>query len=257
MAASLPPLVWELALAPVLLMQGRRVRRRTPVLPEAIGPREGWIGVDGGAGCAPTAPAPLRLLIAGDSAVAGVGVDRLDQAMAIHFATGLAGRLARPVRWRVHARTGLDARGLRALLEAEPVEPADLVLVAIGVNDVTGRTARLRWLADLAALRERLLADSPEAHLLWAGLPPMQSFDALPRPLNAYLGARARQLDAALARWAATDPRMNHLPVPLAPGDGMMATDGFHPGPRGHQHWGEQLAQAAGAAWLDAAAAPY
>ena len=82
------------------------------------------------------------------------------------------------------------------------------------------------------------------------------------QPLDQMRGQTAEELEAraaryaALARWAATDPRMNHLPVPLAPGDGMMATDGFHPGPRGHQHWGEQLAQAAGAAWLDAAAAP-
>jgi hypothetical protein len=51
-------------LGPLLLLQGRHVRRVTPRLAEAVGPR------DGTAGNGP----PLRLLIVGDSAAAGVGV---------------------------------------------------------------------------------------------------------------------------------------------------------------------------------------
>jgi hypothetical protein len=53
------------ALAPVLLLQGLRVRLVTPRLPEPPGPRAGSAG---------QGPA-LRLLIAGDSAAAGVGVN--------------------------------------------------------------------------------------------------------------------------------------------------------------------------------------
>ncbi|KAB0649370.1 SGNH/GDSL hydrolase family protein, partial [Burkholderia diffusa] len=52
------------ALGPLLLMQGRRVRRVTPRLAEAAGPRDGTAG-DG---------PPLRVLVLGDSAAAGVGV---------------------------------------------------------------------------------------------------------------------------------------------------------------------------------------
>lgn len=51
-------------LAPLLLAQGRFTRRVTPLLPEPVGPRRGKEG---------RGPA-LRLLIAGDSAAAGVGV---------------------------------------------------------------------------------------------------------------------------------------------------------------------------------------
>src|SRR5918998_1273279 len=52
-----------LALAPLLVAQGRRVRRTTPRLPEAPGDREGVTGAG---------PA-LRLLVVGDSAAAGAG----------------------------------------------------------------------------------------------------------------------------------------------------------------------------------------
>ncbi len=54
------------ALAPLLLWQGRHVRRVTPRLPEAAGPRAGTTGHG----------PPLRLLVLGDSAAAGVGVAR-------------------------------------------------------------------------------------------------------------------------------------------------------------------------------------
>ena len=253
--AALSPLAWELLAAPLLWAQGRRVRRITPRLPEATGPRQGvampWsAGPRGAADPAACAP-PLRLLIAGDSAAAGVGVSRLDEAMAGRLPGLLAARLGRPVDWRLIAANGLDARGLLARL-ADPPAGLDLALVAVGVNDATGRRAPERWLADLEALGDALRGRSPEVRLLWSGLPPMHAFPALPRPLRDYLGERARRLDAALAAWVARDPAMHHLPLPDLRGDGMMAIDGFHPGPAGHRRWSELLAAAAADALVGA-----
>lgn len=266
MAGALPralaPLAWELLAAPLLWAQGRRVRRVTPRLPEAAGPREGQAvpparhaAGDRGAGDAaraspgpgadPAAAArPLRLLIAGDSAAAGVGVERIDEAMAGWLPGLLAARLDRPVAWRLIAANGLDARGLLPRLVDAPVG-LDLALIAVGVNDATGRRAPARWIDDLAKVRDALRRHSPGVRLLWSGLPPMHAFPALPRPLRDYLGGRARRLDAALEAWVAGDPSMRHLPLPDLRGDGMMATDGFHPGPAGHRLWGELLAPAA------------
>ena len=60
-----------IALGPLLLLQGRRVRRSVPRLPEPTGPRSGCVG----------AGRSLRVLIAGDSAAAGVGSANQDQAL--------------------------------------------------------------------------------------------------------------------------------------------------------------------------------
>jgi hypothetical protein len=68
-----------LALAPILLCQGKYVRRVTPKLPEADGPRFGEAGVG----------KPLRLLVLGDSAAAGVGVNTQQEALAGHLVKGL------------------------------------------------------------------------------------------------------------------------------------------------------------------------
>src|SRR5689334_20066239 len=61
----------SIALVPLLALQGRRVRRVTPRLPEPPGPRAGLAG-DG---------PPLRLLILGDSSAAGVGAPSQDEAL--------------------------------------------------------------------------------------------------------------------------------------------------------------------------------
>jgi lysophospholipase L1-like esterase len=239
--------MYEAACAPLLMLQGRRVRRVTPVLPEASGER---VGLAGSAGAADEAAEeggdPLRLLIVGDSSAAGVGVERLSNAMAGVLPAALAARLARPVHWRLLAQTGLTAAGVLELVLREPRRPQgyDAAVVVVGVNDATARRSRARWLADLEALRVALRALAPRASLHWSGLPPMHRFPALPSPLRAYLGARAAQLDHELARWVARDRSMHHLPIPVLSGEGMMASDGFHPGPEGHRIWGELLAEA-------------
>ena len=99
-------------LAPLLLWQGRRVRRVTPRLPEPAGPRAGVAGQG----------APLRLLVLGDSAAAGVGVARQRDALTGRLLAELSPR--HTVHWRLLAHTGevlevLPAR-LRLVIQELP-----------------------------------------------------------------------------------------------------------------------------------------
>ena len=71
----------------------------------------------------------------------------------------------------------------------------------------------------------------------------MGRFPSLPRPLNAYLGARAALLNAATRKLA-----IGHA-VQVAPLDriepALFAADGFHPSAAGYAVWAESLARAA------------
>src|SRR5437763_8752727 len=103
----------KVALAPVLVAQALATRRRAEVLPEAKGAREGELG--SGAGPA------LRVLVAGDSSAAGVGVEFQEQAVAGHLVRALHRATGRRVAWALRARSGLTTRAVHDLLrEAEP-----------------------------------------------------------------------------------------------------------------------------------------
>ena len=67
-------------LGPLLLLQGRHVRRVTPTLPEPPGDRRGITG---------TGP-ELRLLILGDSAPADVGASHQSEALLGQLVSALA-----------------------------------------------------------------------------------------------------------------------------------------------------------------------
>jgi lysophospholipase L1-like esterase len=227
-----------IALAPVLLWQGRRVRRNVPVLPEPEGAREGVAG---------TGPL-LRVLVVGDSAAAGVGAATQDEALSGRIVAGL--RADFQVCWKLFARTGATAAStLRGLHELER-EPFDVVVTSFGVNDTTGRTPLREWLRlhdELAALlRGRFGA----RQLLLSGLPPMHAFPALPQPLRWYLGSRARQLDRALRNWVLPHGDIEYLEFRPALDPGMMAADGFHPGPAIYSAWGAEVARRVRARWL-------
>ena len=227
-------------LAPILVVQGRRVRRVTPRLPPAGGPREGITAPH---------PHPLRLLMAGESTAVGVGVATHDDGLAGQTARALAAATGRPVRWRVIGRSGASARGLvTELIEpASPIE-ADVVIIALGVNDTIDLSSVARWVDALEALTACVRRSSPRAAIVVSGVPPMQVFPAFPAPLRHVLGLRARVLDRAAARWADGRASLTHVAhVSAAPAEvpDMFCADRFHPSALGYARWGAALAAAA------------
>ena len=162
-------------LLPLVAAQGLWVRRRAPRFADAAGPRRGTVG----------AGPSLRLLAFGDSIVAGVGAPTLDQALVGRFAGALASRAGRTVEWVAVGKTGARSADLRdSLLARVPPGPFDVVVVSVGVNDVTGLVRTRDWVHRVDAVIAGLRAHSPDARILMAGLPPLWGFPLLPQPLR-------------------------------------------------------------------------
>ncbi len=218
-------------LGPVLLAQGRRVRRTLPVLPEADGPREGEVG----------SGTPLRLLILGDSAAAGVGASTQDEALSGQLAVSLAPTFR--LRWKLLAFTGATTADMLDHLRGLPAETFDVVVTSLGVNDVTGRVSLAAWRRAQRELIAVLQARFGARHLLLSGLPPMHRFPALPQPLRWYVGSRARDFNRVLAKVAASRPGCEFLALGHEMMDASaMAGDGFHPGPPIYALWAREAA---------------
>lgn len=233
-AFAMKALAFKVALAPLLIAQAMSARKRTPVLPEAAGPREGQIG---------SGPGALRVLITGDSSAAGVGVANQDHAFAGHFTRTLHRRSGRALRWRLRAKSGLTTRQVHELLLADPPPVADVAIVLTGVNDVIELIAPQRAVQHRAALADWLLGEGRARYVLFAPLPPINQFPLLPQPLRGVMGAEARLHDAAMAAWAASKHNVFHTPIALQLAPAAMSSDGFHPGEPVYRACGEALAR--------------
>lgn len=218
------------ALGPLLLLQGLHVRRVTPRLPEPPGPRSGRSG----------AGAPLRLLVAGDSAAAGVGAPSQDEALAGRLVAELSTRYT--VDWRLEAQTGYTTADAHGHLAELPPDRVDVVVLSLGVNDVTRSVGLARWLARQAALADLLQARFAPRAVLFTALPPMHLFPALPQPLRWYLGARARDFNHALADWLRRRQGCHLVSPDFQPDPTHIAGDGFHPGPAAYAAWAARVA---------------
>lgn len=220
-----------IAFGPVLLAQGRHVRRTVPTLPEPSGARSGVLGEG----------PHLRLLVLGDSAAAGVGADHQDQALTGRLVVSLAPTFR--VHWTLLAFTGATTADLLGRLEAEAPVPFDAVVTSLGVNDVTGRLPLGEWRRRQLALIDALRARHGAAHIVLSALPPMHRFPALPQPLRWYVGCRARDFNRVLAGVAHERPGCDYLELDHGAMDvSAMASDGFHPGPPLYELWGREAA---------------
>lgn len=218
------------------MLQGLVIRLAIPRLPEPAGARMG----DTGSGPL------LRVLILGDSAAAGVGVSSLDEALSGQLVAELA-RTHR-VSWSLIAKSGASTEGTTRHLMLCPAQQFDIVVVSLGGNDVTGRRVLASWLKDIDTLVALLRSRFSARHILLSGVPPMHAFPGFPQPLRWYLGTKARQYNAALARWTAGEADCEY--VALTPNDaGLFAADGMHPGQQGYRLWSAELAKHIRARW--------
>ncbi len=221
---------------PLLRAQGRRLRRVIPRLPEPAGAREGVTGIG----------TPIRLLIVGDSAAAGVGVGSQDEALLGRTLAHLSPHAR--VSFRLIARTGATVEHALRMVRGENAESFDVAILSLGANSILSDLPVGVWLSRYDALVGELRQRFGVTLVIGSGLPPMGRFPSLPIPLRWYLGAQARRYDRALRAWAEVAEDVEYLSFGTQPGDPLhhaplietMASDGFHPGPRIYDLWAQR-----------------
>jgi hypothetical protein len=159
-------------LMPLVLVQGRRARSNTPMLPPAAGPTSGAVG---------HASDPLlRLAVLGESTAAGCGVTTHNEGFAAAFAAELSSRSGRHVTWQTVGQHGATAKRIRHRLLPQTESPLDRAVLLAGVNDVLSRRKPTEWGEDLTAIIDGL--SSRAARITVVGIPPFRNFRPYPRP---------------------------------------------------------------------------
>ncbi len=211
-------------------MQGLWVLQRTPRLPSPSG-RAGRVGAGA---------KPLRVVGVGDSIIAGTGVRTQSDSLTGRFAQLLHEHSQRCVEWRVN---GVDGATSTAILHklAPHAPAADMYIVSAGVNDVTRGIELAKFESNLGQLFDLLRRKSPSSTIFFGGLPPFDSFPALPWPLKSILAERAAELQDVAASVTRRYERAVCFEFPATMSADQFAVDGFHPAEHACETWARGL----------------
>ena len=227
---------------PVSALQGLWLRKTATRLPEASGERTGVNGQG----------TPIYLLAMGDSIIAGVGTGTTDRSLPVQFAQALAENQRCRVQWQLEGKNGADISHLRRRIKRlDQNQKADVILISIGVNNVTGLSSTREWRTQFKALVAELETKWPEARAIFTGLPPMGRFPLPPQPLRFTMGLRATTFDRIAAEVVSHHSNMLHIPTDIDPVKQEFCEDGFHPSAESCAYWAKELAQRFQAANLD------
>ncbi len=179
-------------------------------------------------------------VVLGDSTAAGQG-GAYEHGIAVSTAVELA-------RNRVVTMTNLAVSGARTrdVLEeqvptAEHLRP-DLVLIAVGANDVIHLTCIRSVRTNIMHIVERLLAANPNIVIVMTGSPDMGAPPRVPRILRPIASFRTKQVNRIFAS-VAQSTGTAFAPIAVATGPlfrrnrDLFAADHFHPNERGYATW--------------------
>ncbi len=219
-------------LSPLLIAQGKVLRRRHPRLPNAPLP---WSGrIDG--------PQTLSLLALGDSTIAGVGVSDSMQGLAAHLARGIYRRTARGITWASYGQRGATVKNVaeeHLPLALEKTSKADLIVLSAGANDAISLRPVSEVEEHMMGTLNTLHTHHPHAVVVVSSLPAFHLFGAIPQPLRGIMAGHAQMIERRVR------PLVENLsyalmspPPPEYPKD-FFAADSFHPSAKGYSIWAE------------------
>lgn len=222
-----------IALIPSLIIQGNAVKKNTLRLPEPEGNRQGMIGTG----------KSLSILILGDSAAAGVGVEIQEDALLGAVLNQLKDQYQ--ISYMLEAKTGHTTGQVIKTAKDMSAQHFDVVITSVGVNDITKLTPPENWIQKQQQLYAEINQKFTPELIIAAGVPPMNMFPALPNPLAWLFGQYAKGMNKTLGKFVQKQANMQWIEYDLARFKSLnleMAADGFHPSKEIYALWGEQVA---------------
>lgn len=175
---------------------------------------------------------PVRLLVLGDSAARGYGLQLVADTFPHQLATHLSRATGRPVNVTALATDGHRTADLvRAQVPAVGAAHPDAVVVSVGVNDAVRMTPRRELCEATRALVAGIQAAAEGAVITFVTCPDLTAAPGFPRPLHLAVGWRCRRV-ARTQQAVARELGMTAMALPR-PDASMFGVDGFHPGAAG------------------------
>ena len=222
-----------LPLAPFLYLQGRYVRRKVGLLPDAAGEKNGRYGAD---------EPGVKLLAIGESTVAGLGAKTHETALAGQFARVLSEKIGKSVRWHVIGKNGVTAkRALRELVPQIPDEEKfDYIIVGLGGNDVLKLSSPLKWRRNMIKILRALRDKHPESVIFITNVAAIKLSPVLPEPIKFILSRLSRLHNENIKQFVREFDHVYYYEQPDSVPPDFFA-DGIHPSEAGYKVWSEEI----------------
>jgi len=160
--------------------QGKKIRANVPQLPEAQEPR-GFKYED--------THITKRILIIGESTMAGVGVSTHQQGFAGHIASELSNKWKHNIEWYVYAKSGYTVKKLNErVLPSIKENEADLILIGVGANDAFELSTPWKWKKNIKKMIALIRARFPNTPVVFLNVPPIKHFPAFPQLMRLTIG---------------------------------------------------------------------
>jgi lysophospholipase L1-like esterase len=147
------------------------------------------------------------------------------------------------VRWHLIAKSGVKTSQILDLTRREESFQADVLITAVGTNDVLAQTEPRRFIEAYERLVDGLLPKVGPRLAIISGLPPLHITPAVPQPLRWFFGRYAHLLDRGLRRWIRSQPNVSYVSLQWAADPTKLAEDRFHPGEGLYREWSHRIAQ--------------
>jgi lysophospholipase L1-like esterase len=220
-------------LAPFLYLQGRITRWKVGLLPDASGDRHGRYGEGEGS---------LKLLVIGESTVAGLGARTHEFALAGQFARCLSEHTGRGVDWLVIGKNGVTARRtIDELVPQIPDDRFDYILVGLGGNDVMRLSSPVKWRRDMLELLGMLRVRNPQSVIFISNCPMIIYSPIMPQPIKTILWELSKMHNENILEFTEDLDNVFYYPQPAEIRLEGFFADGIHPSEQGYADWAEAM----------------
>ncbi len=221
--------------APFLFLQGQYTRLKVGRLPDAKGDTSGVVG---------ESERRLKFLAIGESTVAGVGASNHSEALSGQFAKHLNRNTGHAVEWHAVGKSGITvADTIIELVPKIPEEEFDLILVALGGNDLFSVSSPKHWRKKASELIQILQAKNPNAEIFFANIPMIRDFIAMPDPLRFLLSRLAKMQHFNTIDFVGPLDGVYYFEE-VDRVDDEFFSDGVHPSASGYDSWSEAMVTA-------------
>lgn len=230
---------------PLLYFQGKRIKQTIPDLPEANHP-QGQVAGN---------PAHrLRLVILGESTVAGVGVKTHKEGVSGSLARELSAKTTAQIDWKVYAKSGYTAKLVRTkLVPLIKEKQLDLIVIGLGGNDAFHLNPPFRWASEIEQLIKLLQQQFGDTPIAFMNMPPIKTFPAFTPLIKFFVGNLVELLGASLKKVCQRYPNVYFDASILStedwpqkhgikPEPGLFFSDGVHPSKLTYQLWAKDFA---------------